>query len=161
MAIQPRGVETMRYDVNSVDEYIKKLPDDRAKVITKLIEIADASLDEDFQKTISYDMIGYVVPKEIYPDGYLPKPGEPLPFLSFASQKNHVAIYHMGMYMDTNLLNWFIEEYPKHVSTKLDMGKSCIRFKNMTKIPYSLLEELFSKMSLKDYVILYEKQINK
>ena len=149
----------MRYDVDSIKEYLEKLPEDRAKVIYKLLEIADISLDKDFEKTISYDMIGYVVPKSIFPEGYKVKPNEPLPFLSFASQKNHIAIYHMGMYMDDRILKWFKDEYPKYMNTKLDMGKSCIRFKNMDNIPYELLERLFSKMTVAEYVDLYREKI--
>jgi len=146
----------MRNSENSVKEFIDKLPEDRANAVLKLMEIADRALDEGFEKTITNDMVGYVVPKRIYPQGYRPSKGEPLPFLSFASQKNHIAIYHMAMYMDKDLLKWFEKEYSVRVDTKLDMGKSCIRFKNMEKIPYELLEELFKKISVMDFVKLYE-----
>ena len=107
-----------------------------------------------------YKMLGYVVPHEIYPNGYHCNPKEPLPFINVASQKNYVALYHSGIYADDALKDWFVEEYAKHVPTKLDMGKSCIRFKKMERIPYALVGELCQKMTPSDWITLYEKQRN-
>src|SRR5690554_5395600 len=106
-------------------------------------------------------MLGYVVPHAIYPDGYHCTPELPLPFLSIASQKNFVAIYHMGIYADKELLDWFVGEYPKYMKTKLDMGKSCIRFKNMKTIPYELIAQLCSKMSVHQWIDLYEQNVKR
>jgi len=145
----------------TVKEYIDNLPDDRKKVIKKLRTIIKKNLPKGFKEVISYGMIGYVVPHKIYPDGYHCSPELPLPFMSMASQKNFVAVYHMGIYADAKLMKWFTTEYPKHVSTKLDMGKSCIRFKKMDTIPYDLIGELSTKMTTDDWIKLYEKNIKR
>lgn len=123
----------------------------------KLRETIIGNLPEGFNEEISYGMIGYVVPKSIYPAGYHCDTKLPLPFLSIASQKNFIAFYHMGMYANPELLDWFVIEYPKHVKTKLDMGKSCVRFKKPEQIPFALLGELANKMSPQDWIALYEK----
>ncbi|PZQ85019.1 MAG: hypothetical protein DI548_09085, partial [Flavobacterium johnsoniae] len=85
----------------------------------------------------------------------------PLPFLSLASQKNFIALYHMGIYADPKLLDWFVNEYPKHSKLKLDMGKSCIRLKKMDQIPYELLGELFGKISPEKWIEMYEGAFRK
>lgn len=149
----------MTIEANSPEEYISKLPEDRVEAITKLREVILANLPEGFQETMSYGMIGYVVPHSKYPDGYHCTPELPLPFLSFASQKNFIAVYHMGVYSSPELLEWFTAEYPLYVKTKLDMGKSCIRFKNVQKIPYELIGQLVSKMTMEEWIDLYEKNI--
>lgn len=119
----------MTSDAKTPEEYINALPQDRKDAISKLRKIILKRLPKGFSETISYGMLGYVVPHSIYPDGYHCNPKLPLPFMSIASQKNFVAIYHMGMYANKELYDWFVNEYPKHCSRKLDMGKSCIRFK--------------------------------
>lgn len=151
----------MKYDVNTPDDYVASLPQERKEVIERLRQLAAEHLPEGFQETLSYGMIGYVVPHERYPAGYHCDPELPLPFLNFASQKNHVAVYHSGVYADKDLLNWFVEEYPKHASRKLDMGKSCIRFKKLDDIPYALLGALFEKMTPDQWIELYEKNVKR
>lgn len=141
--------------------YINELPDDRKLVISKLRETILDNLPIGFKETMSYGMLGYVVPHSVYPNGYHCDPKTPLPFINLASQKNHIGFYHMGIYSDEKLLKWFTAEYPKHVSGKLDMGKSCIRFKNMSKIPYELLGELVSKMTLEEWIARYESTFKK
>lgn len=136
--------------------YIKELPEDRKAVISKLRQVVVDNLPEGFKETMSYGMLGYVVPHSIYPDGYHCDPKLPLPFINIASQKNHVAVYHAGIYADKKLMKWFTDEYPKYITGKLDMGKSCVRFKNMNKIPYALLGELVTKMTVKDWIERYE-----
>jgi hypothetical protein len=101
-------------------------------------------------------MLGYVVPHEIYPKGYHCTPQLPLPFFNIASQKNSINIYHMALYADSNLYNWFVEEYPKHSTAKLDMGKGCIRFKKIEAIPFELIGELLSKINPQQWVEIYE-----
>jgi hypothetical protein len=142
-------------------EYIDSLPDERKIVIENIRKIILDNLPKGFEETMGYGMLGYVVPHSIYPSGYHCDPKTPLPFLSVASQKNFIAVYHMGIYADENLLNWFVAEYPKHCKTKLDMGKSCIRFKKMNDIPLELLGQLVAKMSVQDWISLYEKNLKR
>lgn len=149
----------MKYEANSPEEYISKIPEDRQPVLSRMREVILANLPKGFQETMNYGMIGYVVPHSIYPDGYHCTPELPLPFMSIASQKNFVALYHMGIYANEALLHWFKEEYPKHSKRKLDMGKSCIRFKNMDDIPYQLIGELSAKVTVQDWIDTYEANI--
>jgi uncharacterized protein YdhG (YjbR/CyaY superfamily) len=151
----------MTINANTPEEYIEQLPAERQAVISKLRNIILQNLPEGFREEINYGMIGYVVPKTIYPSGYHCDPKLPLPFISIASQKNFVAYYHMGIYADDDLLNWFTGEYPKHCKTKLDMGKSCIRFKKMNDIPYELLGELSGKMTAEQWIEIYEREIKR
>lgn len=147
----------MHIEADSVQSYLAQLPEDRREVIAQLQAVIRANLPEGFEEAFSYGMIGYVVPKSIYPNGYKPDPAEPLPFIALASQKNHVAFYHMGIYMAPELLQWFTDEYKKRVESQLDMGKSCVRFKNMKTIPYDLIGELCQKITVADYVKKYEE----
>ncbi len=138
------------------EEYIKALPEDRREAIQQLRKIFLKNLPKGFQEGMGYGMISYSVPHSIYPDGYHCDRALPLPFLSIASQKNFIAIYHMGIYADPALLDWFVQEYPKYTDAKLDMGKSCIRFKNPEKIPFELFGKLATKISVKDWIKKYE-----
>lgn len=149
----------MQYKADSPEDYISQLPDDRQPVISKLRSVIGKTLPKGFQERMNYGMIGWVVPHSTYPDGYHCDPTLPLPFMSLASQKNFVALYHSGIYADQKLHDWFVGEYPKYVKTKLDMGKSCVRFKKMDTIPYQLIEELCTKMTVDDWIALYEKNI--
>jgi uncharacterized protein YdhG (YjbR/CyaY superfamily) len=146
----------VQYDVNTPEDYLAALPEDRQPVIRKLRETILTNLPDGFEERISYGMISYVVPLSRYPQGYHVKKGEPLPFIALASQKNHIALYHMGMYGDPVLLEWFTDEYANRVPTKLDMGKSCIRFKNPNHIPYELVAELCQKITVDAYISFYE-----
>ena len=151
----------MQYKANSPEDYIKQLPEERQPVIQKLHETILTNLPKGFEEVISYGMIGFVVPHSIYPSGYHCTPELPLPFMNLASQKNFVAVYHMGMYAKKELLDWFTAEFPKRSTRKLDMGKSCIRFKNIDDIPYKLLGELASKMTMDEWIGIYESQFKK
>jgi uncharacterized protein YdhG (YjbR/CyaY superfamily) len=146
----------MQSTANTPEEYMNSLPEERKSVMAELRQAIIQNLPN-FAEVMSYGMLSYVVPHSIYPAGYHCDKKQPLPFLSIASQKNFVAVYHMGIYADQNLLNWFVEEYPKHSKTKLDMGKSCIRFKKMEQVPVRLIGELASKMSVKDWIEVYER----
>lgn len=143
------------------EAYLAELPAERRAVMEKLREVVLNKLPEGFEEIMNYGMIGYVVPHSIYPDGYHCSPELPLPFLNLASQKNHIGFYHMGIYSDPELLKWFTSEFPKHSKRKLDMGKSCIRFKNTKDIPYDLLGELVSKMSVADWIARYEENVKR
>jgi hypothetical protein len=125
----------MTSNAKTPEEYIKELPADRIDSITKLREVVLKNLPKGFKETISYGMLGYVVPHENYPAGYHCDPSLPLPFAAIASQKNFIAFYHMGIYAMPELLEWFTKEYSKQSTSKLDMGKSCIRFKKPEQIP--------------------------
>jgi len=137
------------------EAYLAELPSERREVMEELRQVILSKLPEGFEETMNYGMIGYVVPHSIYPDGYHCTPELPLPFLSIASQKNHIGFYHMGIYSDPELLKWFTAEFPKHSKRKLDMGKSCIRFKNPNDIPYELLGQLVGKISVADWISKY------
>ena len=143
------------------DEYIASLPEDRKEVITKLRKIFLENLPEGFSERMGYGMMSYDVPHSIYPNGYHCDPKQPLPFLAMASQKNFIAVYHMGIYANKEIYDWFVAEYPKHCKTKLDMGKSCIRFKKMNDIPYELLGELATKMTVQEWITTYETAFKK
>lgn len=151
----------MKANGNTVSEILTNLPDDRIKPFNKLHSIIVKNLPKGFEPAISYGGLGYVVPHSIYPDGYHCKPIEPLPFAGLSSQKNTINFYHMGIYSDPKLLAWFVAEYPKHSKQKLDMGKSCVRFKKMDEIPYELIGELMQKMSVEDWIYIYESNLKK
>ncbi|MDC8000654.1 DUF1801 domain-containing protein [Aequorivita todarodis] len=151
----------MQSTATTPDQYIAELPEDRKEVMQTLRETIKKNLPDGFEETLQYGMISYVVPHSIYPAGYHCKPSDALPFMSIASQKNHIAFYHMGLYSDPRLLKWFTEEYPKHAKGKLDMGKSCIRFKNPKNIPFDLFGELTTKISVHDWIAKYESEIKR
>lgn len=138
------------------DQYTAELPDDRKAVIQKLRKVVTDNIPPGFVEVMGYGMLGYSVPHEIYPNGYHCNPKDPLPFFGMASQKNTINIYHMGIYADQKLYDWFVAEFPKHCKSKLDMGKSCIRFKKLEDIPYDLIGELVTKMTVAEWIELYE-----
>lgn len=146
----------MNSKTNSPEEYLQELPEDRKAIIQKLRKSILDHIPDGFQETMSYGMIGYVIPHSLYPKGYHCTPKVPLPFLSIASQKNFVALYHMGIYADKDLLNWFTSAYKKFSARKLDIGKSCIRFQKPEDIPYDLIAELVSKITPQDWIQTYE-----
>jgi len=151
----------MKYKANTPDEYIAQLPLDRKEVIEKLRGIILQNLPNGFKEQLSYGMLGYVVPHSLYPAGYHVQAELPLPFINLASQKNFIALYHSGIYADPALMNWFKNEYPIHCKRKLDMGKSCVRFKGMDDIPYKLIAELCTKITPQEWISLYENNIKK
>jgi len=151
----------MKASGNTVEEILNNVPEDRAEAFNKLHTIIVQNLPKGFEAAISYGGLGYVVPHTVYPAGYHCKPIEPLPFAGLASQKNSINFYHMGIYSDPELLDWFVAEYPKHSKQKLDMGKSCIRFKKFDQIPVELIGELMQKMTVKQWVDLYESKLKK
>jgi len=151
----------MQYKANSPKEYISQLPEERQPVVSKIRDIINKNIPKGFEEQMSYGMLGWVVPHSLYPDGYHCDPKLPLPFINLASQKNFVALYHSGIYANPKLYDWFVSEYPKHCKRKLDMGKSCIRFKSMDDIPYELIEELCTKMTSENWIVLYEKNTKK
>jgi len=151
----------MTSKASSPREYLHELPADRREPIQKLRDTVLKNLPKGFKEQMSYGMLGYVVPHSLYPEGYHCDPKTPLPFLAIASQKNFIALYHMGIYAKPDLLKWFTSEYPKHSAAKLDMGKSCIRFKKPEHIPYKLIAELAKKMTVKDWIATYEMNLKR
>lgn len=151
----------MTSDAKTPEEYIAQLPEERKTPMLTLRETIVTNLPKGFTEVMSYGMLGYVVPHSIYPAGYHCDTKLPLPFINLASQKNFIALYHSGIYAQKSLLDWFVGEYPKHVKTKLDMGKSCIRFKNTKAIPYQLIGELCTKMTVDQWIQIYEKAVKR
>ncbi len=149
----------MQSKATSSRQYIDELPEDRKEVIQKLRQTILKNLPKGFKEEMSYGMLGYVVPHSLYPDGYHCDTSLPLPFMHLASQKNFVAVYHMGVYSDKKLLDWFVAEFPKHCKRKLNMGKSCIRLKYVDDVPYELIGELSSKISVEEWINMYENAI--
>ena len=151
----------MQSSANTVDEYIAQVPAERISVMKKLRRTILENIPNGFEECMSYGIIGYVVPHSIFPEGYHCNPKLPLPFLNIASQKNFVALYHGGLYASPELMSWFVNEYPKYCKRKLDMGKSCVRFKKLEELPYSLIGELVGKMSVAEWIKLYFTQRNR
>lgn len=151
----------MQYQADSPEEYINQLPDDRKAPISKLRKTILQNLPEGFEEGMSYNMIGFYVPYSLYPNGYHCNPKLPLPFMNLASQKNFIAVYSMALYAKKDLMDWFVSEYAKQCKYKLDMGKSCIRFKKMDDIPFELIGQLTSKISVDEWIKIYETAIKK
>jgi hypothetical protein len=149
----------MQYKATSPEDYILQVPEGRQETLIKLRKTIKNNLPKGFEEVVQYGMIAYYVPHSTYPDGYHCNPKEPLPFMSFASQKNSVNLYHMGIYAKPELQEWFVNEYPKHCKRTLDMGKSCIRFKNLEDIPFDLIGNLVAKMNVQEWISLYESNI--
>ncbi len=151
----------MQIHADSPEHYIDQVPDDRKEAIRKLRETILDNLPEGFSEMLAYGMMGYAVPHSVYPPGYHCDPKQPLPFMGFASQKNSINFYHMGLYADPKLMEWFLAEYPKHSQARIDMGKSCVRFKKPEHIPYALIGELVRKVSASDWIKTYETQLKR
>lgn len=143
------------------EHYLLDLPEERKVAMQTLRNTILENLPKGFTEKMAYGMIGYAVPHSIYPYGYHCDSKMALPFMSIASQKNFVALYHMGIYADKSLLDWFVAEYPKHCKTKLDMGKSCIRFKKMDDIPFKLIAKLVQKITVDDWISMYESVLKR
>ena len=146
---------------DSVKDYINLLESDRKKIVIQLINVIEQNIPKGFEKVMNYGMPSFVVPHSVYPDGYHCDKSLPLPFIGVSNLKSSISLHHMGLYANSELLNWFESEYPKNSNTKLDMGKGCIRFKNTSEIPYELIGILSSKMTVKDWIDIYEKNIKK
>lgn len=151
----------MQIVATSIQDYISKIPEDRQVIFKKFFDAINDHLPEGFKSNISYGMIGWAVPLETYPAGYHCAQGSPLPFINLASQKNFIAFYHMGIYAKPELLDWFVSEFPKYSKRKLDMGKSCVRFKKMEDIPLELMAELSKKMTVEEWIGIYESQFKR
>lgn len=146
----------MQSKAKSVKEYLAELPAERKTVLEKVRHIILKKLPKGYEETMQYGMITYVVPLALYPKGYLDRKDEPLPYVSLAAQKNNFAVYFMSLYGESDLLEWFVSEYKK-TGKKLDMGKSCLRFKTLDSLPLELVGQAVAKVSVKKFVEIYEK----
>ena len=151
----------MQSKATTVNDYLNEIPEDRKEGFNKLRDVILKNIPEGFQECMGYGMMGYSVPHTIYPNGYHCDSKMPLPFAALASQKNFIAFYHMGIYANPELLEWFTSEFPKHSKKKLDMGKSCMRFKKPEDIPFELIGELMQKMTVPDWINTYESVFKK
>ncbi len=151
----------MQSKATTVEAYVAELPEDRQKMINEFRKVIKKNLPKGFQECMNYGMIGWVVPHSKYPGGYHCNPKDPLPFMGLASQKNSVNFYHMGIYGDPKLLKWFTDEHAKASSKKLDMGKSCVRYKKAEDIPLKLIGELAAKISVDEWIARYEKMLKR
>ena len=151
----------MKSNSTTIEQYLIELPEERKLPMNNLRDIIKNNIPKGFEEVMSYGMIGYVVPKSVYPNGYHCNPKLPLPYINIGSQKNFIVLHHLGIYGSTKILDWFVSEYPKHAKHKLDMGKGCVRFKKVNEIPYLLIEELIKKISLEKYIAQYEENINR
>jgi len=151
----------MQSKATTPQQYLDELPEDRKKPIRKLRQQILNNMPKGIEETMNYGMLGYVIPHSVYPDGYHCNPKQPLPFMNLASQKNFVAVYSMTIYAKKDLLEWFTSEYAKRCKYKLDMGKSCIRFKRLDDIPYDLIGELTAKVSTEEWIQIYENAYKK
>ena len=151
----------MQSTAKDPEEYLQSLSPDRRKAVSRLREVIKNNLPAGFEEGMGYGMLSFHVPHSMFPSGYHSDPTLPLPFINLASQKNYIALYHMGLYANNELLDWFVSEFPQYSKRKLDMGKSCIRFKNPDDIPYDLIGELASKMTAEEWIKLYESKIKR
>jgi len=151
----------MRSEAKTISEYLASLPEDRKGPMTKLYKTIKKNLPKGFEEGMAYGMMGWAVPFKTYPAGYHCDPSTPVPFMGLASQKNFIALYHMGLYANPKLLEWFQAEWGKATPRRLDMGKSCIRFKRMDDIPYDLIGELATKISPRQWLELYESAMKR
>lgn len=147
--------------MNKIKSYINSLAPEREKTFTQLINVIEKNIPKGFEKVMNYGMPSFVIPHSIYPEGYHCDTSLPLPFIGVSNLKSSISLYHMGLYADLKLLNWFKSEYPKHSNFKLDMGKSCIRFKKFNEIPYELIGILSTKMTVKNWIDIYEENIKR
>ena len=149
----------MQASATNIEDYFNEIPEERKEVFRKLRNTIANNIPDGYIEQMSYGMIGYIVPHSTYPSGYHCNPKLPLPFINIASQKNFIALHHLGIYANSELLDWFVAEYPNHCDHKLDIGKGCIRFKKLDQIPFDLIAELVQKISVEEWIHCYESQI--
>lgn len=139
----------------TIGEYLKGLEPEQRKTVQAVRKIIKLNLPNGYKEVLQYGMISYVVPLSFYPKGYLNNPNVPLPYISLAGQKKHNAIYFMGLYADSKLNSWFQKEY-KASGKRLDIGKSCVRFRKLDDLPLELIGKAVGKISPKRMVEYYE-----
>ena len=145
----------------SYPDYLNLQLEERVGALSQLRDVFLNHIPKGFQELITENGIEYVVPHSIYTSGYHCNPKLPLPFINVVTQKNMITIHHLGFYASPDLLQWFIDEYKNEFTSKLDFGKACVKFKKMDQIPYKLIGKLLQKMTLEDWIDLYEKVLKK
>ena len=150
----------MQSKSKSVKEYLAELPPERRAAIQTVREVILKNLPKGYEEVMQYGMIGYVVPHRIYPAGYHCDPKLPLPFAALASQKNHMAVYFIHIYLHKEAESWFRQTY-KASGKKLNMGKSCVRFEKLEDLPLEVIGKAVAKVPVKNYIELYEKAIKR
>lgn len=150
----------MQSKAATVQEYVKSLPEDRREAIEAIRAVFRKNLDKGFEEGMSYGMIGYYVPHSIYPAGYHCNPDQPLPFAGVASQKNAISVYLFCLYCDQASTKRFVDEWKK-TGKKLDMGKSCIRAKNLDGLALDVIGDAIKRMKLNDFIRIYESMLKK
>ncbi len=139
------------------EQYLDELPGERQAPMRRLREAINGNIPPGFEEAMSYGMLGWVVPHSVYPPGYHANPKLPLPYMNLASQKQYIAVYHMGVYADPELLDWLRAEWARAVPGRLDMGKSCIRLRKPDQIPFELIGRLAGKLTVQEWIARYEQ----
>ncbi|HYO55357.1 DUF1801 domain-containing protein [Archangium sp.] len=148
----------MQSKATTVDQYLASLPEERRAAISAVRNVILENLDERYEEGMQYGMIGYYVPHKVFPAGYHCDPKQPLPFASLASQKSHMAVYLMCIYGQPEQEKWFREAWAK-TGKKLDMGKSCVRFKKLEDVALDVIGEAIRRAPAKAYIEHYESMI--
>ena len=138
---------------STVEEYLQELPEDRAAVVSEVRDVILKSLPRGYEETMNWGMIAYEIPLERYPDTYNK---QPLMYMALAAQKNHYAVYSSGVYMDPLGESWLRSEFEK-TGKKLDMGKSCIRFRRLENLPLEVIGKVAAAQSVNEFIGAYEK----
>jgi uncharacterized protein YdhG (YjbR/CyaY superfamily) len=140
---------------STVEEYLAALPKDRREALDAIRKVIRKNLPKGYEEGIQYGMIGYFVPHSLYPAGYHCDPKQPLPFVHLASQKNHMAIYLFCLYMDEEAMERFTTAW-QQTGKKLDMGKSCVRFKKLDQVALDVVADAIRAIPVKDFVAHYD-----
>ena len=148
----------MQSKSKSVEEYMAALPEDRREAMAAIREVILKVLPKGYEEGMQWGMPSYFVPLSAYPVGYNCQPDQPLPFVGFASQKNHMVFYGFCIYMDEELKNRFVADWEK-TGKKLDMGKSCVRFKKLEDVPLKVIGDAVKRVPMKKYIKQYEAQL--
>ena len=147
----------VRSTAETVDEYLAELPDGRRDAIEEVRETILANLPDGMVESMNWGMIAYEVPLETFPDTYN---GQPIMYAALASQKNHMAVYLTTVYADGEIDDWFRERY-EATGKKLDMGKSCVRFKKLEQLPVELIGEVIGRTSMDEFLERYGQAMRK
>lgn len=148
----------MQSGAATVDEYLAELPEDRRQAISTVRDEILKNLPQGYEEQMIYGMIGYVVPFSLWPAGYHCDPKLPLTYAALASQKQHMAVYLMNIYMTNDSESWFISEYKK-TGKRMDIGKSCVRFKKLEHLPVELIGQAIARTSVQDYLDIYQQNL--
>jgi hypothetical protein len=148
----------MQSKAQAVDEYLAELPPERRAALQAVRAVILENLDEGYAEGMQYGMIGYFVPHSVYPPGYHCDPRQPLPFASLASQKNHMAVYLMCNYDNPQHEEWFRKAWAQ-TGKKLDMGKSCIRFKKVEDLALAVIGQAIARVPARDFIAYYEAAV--